>query len=132
MARVKRAVHGKKHRRAILEQAQGYYGNKSRSFKSANESVMHAGNYAFRDRRARKGDFRKLWIQRINAGTRLNGLSYSRFINGLKHAGVEVDRKVLADLAVTEPAAFAALVEVAKNAQPAAAAPAPVSEEAAS
>ena len=115
MARVKRAVHGKKHRRAILEQAQGYYGNKSRSFKSANEAVMHAGNYAFRDRRARKGDFRKLWIQRINAGTRQHGLSYSRFINGLKNAGVEVDRKVLADLAVTEPAAFAALVEVARR-----------------
>lgn len=119
MARVKRAVHGKKHRRAILEQAQGYYGNKSRSFKSANEAVMHAGNYAFRDRRARKGDFRKLWIQRINAGTRQHGLSYSRFINGLKNAGIEVDRKVLADLAVTEPAAFAALVELARNAAPA-------------
>ncbi len=120
MARVKRAVHGKKHRRAILEQAQGYYGNKSRSFKSANESVMHAGNYAFRDRRARKGDFRKLWIQRINAGARLNGLSYSRFINGLKNAGIEVDRKVLADLAVTEPASFKALVDLARDAVPAA------------
>ncbi len=119
MARVKRAVHGKKHRRAILEQAQGYYGNKSRSFKSANEAVMHAGNYAFRDRRARKGDFRKLWIQRINAGTRQYGLSYSRFINGLKHAGIEVDRKVLADLAVTEPAAFKALVDLARDAAPA-------------
>lgn len=114
MARVKRAVNGKKHRRAILEQAQGYYGNKSRSFKSANEAVMHAGNYAFRDRRARKGDFRKLWIQRINAGTRLHGLSYSRFINGLANAGIEVDRKVLADLAVTEPAAFKALVDIAR------------------
>lgn len=119
MARVKRAVHGKKHRRAILEQAQGYYGNKSRSFKSANEAVMHAGNYAFRDRRARKGDFRKLWIQRINAGTRQHGLSYSRFINGLKNAGIEVDRKVLADLAVTEPAAFKALVDLARDAAPA-------------
>jgi large subunit ribosomal protein L20 len=119
MARVKRAVQGKKHRRTILEQAQGYYGHRSRSFKSANEAVMHAGNYAFRDRRARKGDFRKLWIQRINAGTRQHGLSYSRFINGLKSAGVEVDRKVLADLAVTEPTAFAALVEVARNAAPA-------------
>jgi large subunit ribosomal protein L20 len=118
MARVKRAVQGKKHRRTILEQAQGYYGHRSRSFKSANEAVMHAGNYAFRDRRARKGDFRKLWIQRINAGTRQHGLSYSRFINGLKNAGVEVDRKVLADLAVTEPTAFAALVEVARNAAP--------------
>lgn len=119
MARVKRAVHGKKHRKAILEQAQGYYGNKSRSFKSANEAVMHAGNYAFRDRRARKGDFRKLWIQRINAGTRQHGLSYSRFINGLKNAGIEVDRKVLADLAVTEPAAFKALVDLARDAAPA-------------
>ncbi len=121
MARVKRSVHGKKKRRAILEQAQGYYGNKSRSFKSANESVMHAGNYAYRDRRARKGDFRKLWIQRINAGARLSGMSYSRFINGLKGAGIEVDRKVLADLAVTEPAAFAALVDLAREAVPAAA-----------
>jgi len=139
MARVKRAVHGKKHHKAILEQAQGYYGNKSRSFKSANEAVMHAGNYAFRDRRARKGDFRKLWIQRINAGTRQYGLSYSRFINGLKAAGIEVDRKVLADLAVTEPAAFKALVELARDAGPAVEAPAlveaepePVVEEAAS
>ncbi len=116
MARVKRAVHGKKHRRAILEQAQGYYGNKSRSFRAANEQVMHSGNYAFRDRRARKGDFRQLWIQRINAGARQNGMSYSRLINGLKLAEVEVDRKVLADLAVTDPIAFAALVEVAKGA----------------
>ena len=115
MARVKRAVHGKKHRRAILEQAQGHYGNRSRSFKSANESVMHAGNYAFRDRRARKGDFRKLWIQRINAATREHGMSYSRFISGLREAGVEVDRKVLADLAVFDKPAFAKFVEMAKN-----------------
>jgi len=113
MARVKRAVHGKKHRRAILEQAQGYYGNKSRSYKAANEQVMHSLNYAYRDRRARKGDFRKLWIQRINAAARQEGMSYSRFINGLHNAGVEVDRKVLADLAVTDPTAFAALVKVA-------------------
>ncbi len=118
MARVKRAVHGKKHRRAILEQAQGYYGNKSRSFRAANEQVMHSGNYAFRDRRARKGDFRQLWIQRINAAVRQHGMSYSRFINGLKQGGVEIDRKVLADLAVTDPTAFAALVEVARNALP--------------
>ena len=117
MARVKRAVHGKKHRKAILEQAQGYYGNKSRSYKSANEQVMHSGNYAFRDRRARKGDFRKLWIQRINAATREHGMSYSRFINGLKLAEVQVDRKVLADLAVTDSTAFAALVKVAADAQ---------------
>ena len=113
MARVKRAVHGRKHRRAILEQAQGYYGNRSRSFKSANEAVMHAGQYAYRDRRARKGDFRKLWIQRINAGTRQHGMSYSRFVAGLREAGVDVDRKVLADLAVTDPGAFAALVKLA-------------------
>jgi large subunit ribosomal protein L20 len=116
MARVKRAVHGKKHRRAVLERAQGYYGNKSRSYKSANEQVMHSLQYAFRDRRARKGDFRKLWIQRINAATREHGMSYSRFINGLTLAEVEVDRKVLADLAVTDPTAFAALVKVAQGA----------------
>ena len=119
MARVKRAVHGKKHRRSILEQAQGYYGNKSRSFRAANEQVMHSGNYAFRDRRARKGDFRQLWIQRINAAARLNDMTYNRFIQGLKAAGVEVDRKVLADLAVNDEAAFAKLVEVAKAALPA-------------
>jgi large subunit ribosomal protein L20 len=113
MARVKRAVHSKKHRRKTLDRAKGYYGNKSRSFKSANEQVMHSGNYAFRDRRARKGEFRKLWIQRINAACRLNGVSYSRFISGLKEAEVDVDRKVLADLAVTDPSAFTALVKVA-------------------
>ena len=116
MARVKRAVHSKKHRRATLERAKGYYGNKSRSYRAANEQVMHSLQYAFRDRRARKGEFRKLWIQRINAGCRAEGMSYSRFIAGLKAAEVEVDRKVLADLAVHEPAAFAALVEVARNA----------------
>ena len=103
MARVKRAVHSKKHRRATLERAKGYYGNKSRSYRAANEQVMHSLQYAFRDRRARKGEFRKLWIQRINAACRINGISYSRFINGLKLAEVEVDRKVLADLAVTDP-----------------------------
>ncbi|HZT64831.1 MAG TPA: 50S ribosomal protein L20 [Acidimicrobiales bacterium] len=113
MARVKRAVQGRKHRRAVLEKAQGYYGNKSRSFRAANEQVMHSLQYAYRDRRARKGDFRQLWIQRINAATRLHGVSYSRFIAGLRAAGVEVDRKVLADLAVTDPGAFARLVEVA-------------------
>ena len=118
MARVKRAVHGKKHRRAILEQAQGYYGNKSRSFKSANEQVMHSLQYAYRDRRARKGDFRQLWIQRINAAARAEGLTYNRFIQGLRLAGVEVDRKILADLAVNDLPAFVALVEVAKAALP--------------
>ena len=115
MARVKRAVHSKKHRRATLERAKGYYGNKSRSYRAANEQVMHSLQYAYRDRRARKGEFRKLWIQRINAACRENGISYSRFINGLKVAEVEVDRKVLADLAVTDPAAFAALVKVASR-----------------
>src|SRR3989440_4681716 len=112
MARVKRAVHGKKHRRAVLKLAQGYYGNKSRSFRAANEQVMHSLQYAYRDRRARKGDFRKLWIQRINAAARADGMSYNRFINGLRLAGVDVDRKVLADLAVADPAAFSALVRV--------------------
>ena len=116
MARVKRSVHGKKHRRAVLEQAKGYYGNKSRSFKSANEQVMHSLQYAYRDRRARKGDFRQLWIQRINAACRQNGLSYSRFIAGLRAAEIDIDRKVLADLAVTDATAFSALVERAKAA----------------
>ncbi|MBM3661475.1 MAG: 50S ribosomal protein L20 [Actinomycetota bacterium] len=116
MARVKRSVHSKKKRRAVLSKAKGYYGNRSRSFRSANEAVMHAGQYAFRDRRARKGEMRKLWIQRINAACRANGTSYNRFINGLKLAGVEVDRKVLAELAVSEPEAFAALVGVADSA----------------
>ena len=123
MARVKRAVHSKKHRRATLERAKGYYGNKSRSYRAANEQVMHSLQYAFRDRRARKGEFRKLWIARINAACRINGISYSRFINGLKLAEVEVDRKVLADLAVAEPAAFTALVDAAKAALDAAPAP---------
>ena len=116
MARVKRGVHAKKHHKAILEQAKGYYGNKSRTFRSANEAVMHGLRYSFRDRRARKGDFRALWIQRINAACRENGISYSKFINGLKVAGVEVDRKVLADLAVTDAGAFSAIVRVAVEA----------------
>jgi large subunit ribosomal protein L20 len=117
MARVKRAVHSKKHRRAVLEQAQGYFGNKSRSYRAAHEQVMHSLQYAFRDRRARKGDFRQLWIQRINAAARVNGTTYSRLIAGLRVAGVEVDRKILADLAVSDPAAFSALVAVAREAQ---------------
>jgi len=116
MARVKRAVHAKKHRRAVLERAQGYYGNKSRSYRSANEQVMHSLAYAFRDRRARKGEFRALWIQRINAASRLHGMSYSRFISGLKLADIELDRKVLADIAVTDDAAFGALVAAAEAA----------------
>ncbi len=117
MARVKRAVHSKKHHRAVLEQAQGYFGNKSRSYRAANEQVLHSLQYAYRDRRARKGDFRQLWIQRINAAAREQGLSYSRFISGLRIAGVEVDRKVLADLAVRDREAFAALVGVARDAE---------------
>src|SRR5438034_3744227 len=116
MARVKRAVHSKKHRRAVLEQAQGYFGNKSRSYRAAHEQVMHSLQYAYRDRRARKGDFRQLWIQRINACARQHGMSYSRFIAGLKAAGVEVDRKMLADLAVRDAAAFGALVTLASEA----------------
>ncbi len=116
MARVKRSVASKKHRRVVLERAQGYYGNKSRSFRSANEQVMHSLQYAYRDRRARKGDFRRLWIQRINAAARIEGVSYSRFIAGLHLAEVNVDRKMLADLAVRDHQAFAKLVGVAKEA----------------
>ena len=116
MARVKRAVHGRKHHRAVLEQAKGYYGNKSRTYRAANEQVMHSLQYAYRDRRARKGEFRSLWIQRINAAARIHGTSYSRFIAGLHQAGVEVDRKVLADLAVNDAEAFAALVATAQSA----------------
>jgi large subunit ribosomal protein L20 len=110
------SVHSKKHRRATLDRAKGYFGNKSRSYRAANEQVMHSLQYAYRDRRARKGEFRKLWIQRINAACRQNDMSYSRFIAGLHTAGIEVDRKVLADLAVTDPAAFTALVEKARAA----------------
>ncbi|MEI2638101.1 MAG: 50S ribosomal protein L20 [Microthrixaceae bacterium] len=120
MARVKGGVHAKKKRRAVLGKAKGYYGNRSRSFKSANEAVMHAGQYAFRDRRARKGEMRRLWIQRINAACRAEGISYSRFISGLRLAEVEIDRKALADLAVRDSAAFAALVAVANEANAAA------------
>ena len=116
MARVKRGVAAKKRHKKVLKQAQGYYGNKSRSFRAANEQVMRSGQYAFRDRRAKKGEFRRLWIQRINAGCRQHDMSYSRFIAGLSAAGIEVDRKILADLAVTDPSAFGALVEQAKAA----------------
>ena len=116
MARVKGGVHAKKNHKAVLKKAKGHYGNRSRTFKAANESVMHSMQYAFRDRRARKGEMRKLWIQRINAACRLNDISYSRFINGLKLAEVDIDRKALADVAVRDPQAFAALVEVARAA----------------
>ena len=116
MARTKSSVHSKKRRRQVLGRAKGYYGNKSRGFRAANEQVMHSGNYAFRDRRARKGEFRKLWIQRINAACRQNGTTYSQFINGLKIAEIEIDRKNLADLAVNDSAAFTALVKLVDGA----------------
>ena len=133
MARVKRSVHAKKHHKAVLDAAKGYYGNKSRTFRAANEQVMHSLQYAYRDRRARKGDFRRLWIQRINAATRLDGMSYSRFIAGLHAGGIELDRKMLADLAVNDPAAFSAIVAAAVAALEAKEAEAtPVADEVAS
>jgi large subunit ribosomal protein L20 len=122
MARVKRSVAAQKKRRDILEQASGYRGQRSRLYRKAKEQVAHSLVYAYRDRRARKGDFRKLWIQRINAAARSEGMTYNRFIAGLKAAGVEVDRKMLADLAVSDSAAFAALVEVARSNAPTASA----------
>jgi large subunit ribosomal protein L20 len=115
MPRVKRSVAGRKKRREVLRQAKGYYSARGKHYRAAREQLLHSGVYAYRDRRARKGDFRRLWIQRINAAARLNGLSYSRFISGLRTAEVEVDRKMLAELAVNEPEAFAALAEVAKK-----------------
>jgi large subunit ribosomal protein L20 len=115
MPRVKRGVPGRKRRKGVLKQAKGYYSSRGRHFRAANEQVLHSGVYAFRDRRARKGDFRRLWITRINAAARQNGLSYSKLIAGLRVAEVEVDRKILAELAVNEPQAFAALAEVAKK-----------------
>ena len=119
MARVKRAVNAQKKRRVTLERASGYRGQRSRLYRKAKEQVTHSLVYSYRDRRAKKGEFRKLWIQRINAGARANGMTYNRFIQGLKAAGVEVDRKILAELAVNDAPAFAALVEVAKAAVPA-------------
>ena len=113
MARVKRAVNAHKKRRVVLERASGYRGQRSRLYRKAKEQVTHSMVYNYRDRKKRKGDFRQLWIQRINAAARLNGMTYNRFIQGLKASGVEVDRKVLADLAVTDEVAFAALVELA-------------------
>jgi large subunit ribosomal protein L20 len=120
VARVKRAVNAQKKRRVVLERASGYRGQRSRLYRKAKEQMLHSFQYSYRDRRARKGDFRSLWIQRINAGARANGMTYNRFIQGLKAAGVEVDRKNLAELAVSDEAAFAALVEVARAALPAA------------
>jgi len=119
VARVKRAVNAQKKRRATLERASGYRGQRSRLYRKAKEQVTHSLVYAYRDRKARKGDFRKLWIQRINAAAREQGMTYNRLIQGLKAAGIEVDRRVLADLAVTDVAAFNALVQVAKDALPA-------------
>ena len=119
MARVKRSVNAQKKRRQTLERAAGYRGQRSRLYRKAKEQVTHSLVYSYRDRRARKGDFRRLWIQRINAASRANGLTYNRLIQGLGLAGVEADRRILAELAVNEPATFAALVETAKKALPA-------------
>ena len=119
MARVKRAVNAQKKRRTVLDSTKGYRGQRSRLYRKAKEQMLHSMTYSYRDRRQRKGDFRKLWIQRINAGARANGMTYNRFIQGLKAAGVEVDRRMLAEMAVNDAAAFAALVEVAKANVPA-------------
>ncbi|RVW00486.1 50S ribosomal protein L20 [Rhodococcus spongiicola] len=118
MARVKRAVNAQKKRRSILEASSGYRGQRSRLYRKAKEQQLHSMTYAYRDRRQRKGDFRKLWIARINAAARANDITYNRFIQGLKAAGVEVDRKILAELAVSDAEAFAGLVAVAKAALP--------------
>jgi len=119
VARVKRAVNAQKKRRVVLERASGYRGQRSRLYRKAKEQVTHSLGYAYRDRRARKGDFRRLWIQRINAAARANGMTYNRFIQGLKIAGVEVDRRMLADMAVGDPASFTALVELSRANVPA-------------
>jgi large subunit ribosomal protein L20 len=116
MARVKRGVHAKKSHRAVLERAKGFKGARSRRFKTAKEAVYHAERYAYRDRRARKGDMRRLWIARINAAARQEGLSYSKLMHGLRLAEIEVDRKQLADLAVHDQTAFRALVDAARGA----------------
>ena len=116
MPRVKRGVTAKKKRRTVLTRAKGYYGAKSRSYRAAKEQVQHSLAYSYRDRRVRKREIRKLWIARINAGARLNGMSYSQFMHGLKTAGIELDRKVLSDMAITDPAGFTQLVETAKAA----------------
>ena len=117
MPRVKRAVTAHKKRRTVLARAAGYYGAKSRSYRAAKEQVQHSMAYAYRDRKVRKREIRRLWIARINAGARLNGLSYSVFMNGLKKAGILLDRKVLSDLAITDPAGFTQLCEASKAAR---------------
>jgi large subunit ribosomal protein L20 len=119
VARVKRAVNAAKKRRVVLERASGYRGQRSRLYRKAKEQQLHSMTYAFRDRKDRKGQFRRLWIQRINAAARANGMTYNRFIQGLRVAGVEVDRRMLAELAVSDAAAFTVLVETAKKALPA-------------
>jgi large subunit ribosomal protein L20 len=119
VARVKRAVNAHKKRRTTLERASGYRGQRSRLYRKAKEQVTHSLVYAYRDRRARKGDFRKLWIQRINAAARANGMTYNRLIQGLREGGVQVDRRMLAELAVNDPAAFTVLVDTARAALPA-------------
>ncbi len=116
MARVKRAVNAHKKRRTILESAKGYRGQRSRLYRKAKEQMLHSMQYAYRDRKDRKGDFRQLWITRINAGARANGMNYNRLIQGLRLAGVEVDRKILAEMAVHDEAAFAKLVATAREA----------------
>jgi large subunit ribosomal protein L20 len=118
MARVKRAANAHKKRKTVLERASGYRGQRSRLYRKAKEQMLHSMTYAYRDRKDRKGNFRRLWIQRINAAARANGMTYNRFIQGLRVAGVEVDRRMLAELAVADEAAFSALVEVAKKALP--------------
>ena len=116
MARVKRAMAGRKKRQTLVERTKGYYGVRSRTFRGMKEQAQHSGQYAYRDRRNKKRDFRALWIQRINAAARLNDLSYSKFMHGLRVAGVELDRKVLAEIAYTDDQAFTDLAEVAKKA----------------
>ena len=116
MSRVKRGMRTRARHHKILKQAKGYFGHKSKLFKVANQQVMKSGTYAYRDRKNKKRDFRKLWIQRINAACRVNGMSYSRFMKGLKKANIALDRKVLSDIAITDPNGFAALCEQAKNA----------------
>ena len=118
MARVKNAVNAAKKRRVVLERAQGYRGQRSRLYRKAKEQVIHSLSYSYRDRRARKGDFRRLWIQRINAGARANGLTYNRLVQGLNLAGIEFDRRMLAELAVHEPKTFSSLVDIARKALP--------------
>ena len=118
MARVKRAVNAKKKRRTVLEGASGYRGQRSRLYRKAKEQTLHSMTYSYRDRRARKGDFRKLWIARINAAARQNDMTYNRFMQGLRLAGIDLDRKVLAEIAVSDPAAFTALVDAARKALP--------------